>query len=413
MEVVINKPAWNTSYFTPAQEPPSGTAIGPQPNDAPVPKLFQPIKIRGVTFHNRIFVAPMCQYSADDGHLTAWHFAHLGGIFTRGPALTIIEATAVLPEGRITPEDSGLWKDSQIEPLRKIVEFAHAQGQKIAIQLAHAGRKASTNAPWLRGKPGVAADYAVEMVGGWPERVFGPSDTQFDRHSPVPKAMTRAQIQEVKSAFVASAKRALRAGVDAIEIHNAHGYLLFSFLSPYSNKRTDEYGGSFENRTRLTLEVVDALRSVIPEDMPLLLRISATEWLEETLPDAPQWRSEDTVRLAGLLAEHGVDFLDVSSGGNNSEGRAKAGEGYQAPFAEAVKKAHGDKLVVGAVGMITSGTSAQSILDKGMADVILAGRTFQKNPAAVWTWAEELGVNIKIANQIEWGFIGRGGVPRS
>jgi 2,4-dienoyl-CoA reductase-like NADH-dependent reductase (Old Yellow Enzyme family) len=191
----------------------------------------------------------------------------VGGIFTRGPGLSIIEAAAVLPEGRTTPEDSGLWKDSQIEPLRKIVEFAHSQSQKVGIQLAHAGRKASTVAPWLHGSLA-----ATEDVGGWPDNVWGPSTVPYHDDFPVPKELSKVQIKAVVVAFVDAAKRALKAGVDVIEIHNAHGYLLFSFLSPTSNKRTDEYGGSFENRIRLTLEVVDAIRKVIPEDMPLFLR---------------------------------------------------------------------------------------------------------------------------------------------
>lgn len=191
----------------------------------------------------------------------------VGGIFTRGPGLSIVEATAVLPEGRITPEDSGLWKDSQIEPLRQIVEFAHSQNQKVGIQLAHAGRKASTVAPWLHS--GLAA---TESVGGWPDNVWGASAVPYNDDFPVPKELSKAQIKEVVVAFVDAAKRSLKAGVDVIEIHNAHGYLLFSFLSPTTNKRTDEYGGSFENRIRLTLEIVDAVREVIPEDMPLFLR---------------------------------------------------------------------------------------------------------------------------------------------
>ncbi|KAG1748345.1 uncharacterized protein EDB91DRAFT_1113550 [Suillus paluster] len=396
MQPPANKPAPAIPYFTPAQVPAAGTAFDPQPDGTPLPKLFQPIKIRGTTFHNRIFLSPLCQYSADDGHLTSWHMAHLGGIFTRGPGLSIIEATAILPEGRITPEDSGLWKDSQIEPLRKI---------KVAIQLAHAGRKASTVAPWLRGG-GLAA---TENVGGWPENVWSPSTVPYNDTFPVPKELSKAQIQAVVVAFVESTKRALKAGIDIIEIHNAHGYLLFSFLSPVSNKRTDEYGGSFENRIRLTLEVVDAIREVIPEDMPLFLRVSATEWLEEALPNEPSWRVEDTVKLAGILAEHGVDFLDVSSGGSHPKAITKSGPAYQAPFAQAVKQAVGDKLVVGSVGAITDGKIAQEVLDKGQADVVLVGRQFQKNPATVWAFASDLGVAIKVANQIGWGFVGRGG----
>ncbi|OAX38157.1 FMN-linked oxidoreductase [Rhizopogon vinicolor AM-OR11-026] len=404
MQPPANRPAPAVSYFTPAQVPAAGTAFDPQPDGTPIPKLFQPIKIRGTTFHNRIFLSPLCQYSADDGHLTAWHMAHLGGIFTRGPGLSIIEATAVVPEGRITPEDAGLWKDSQIEPLRKIVEFAHSQNQKVGIQLAHAGRKASTVAPWLHG--GLAA---TENVGGWPENVWAASTVPYNDEFPVPKELSTAQIKAVVVAFADAAKRALTAGIDVIEIHNAHGYLLFNFLSPATNKRTDEYGGSFENRIRLTLEIVDAVREIIPEDMPLFLRVSATEWLEEALPNEPSWRVEDTVKLAGILADHGVDFLDVSSGGNHPKAIMKANSAaYQAPFAQAVKEAVGDRLVVGAVGSINTGKIAEEVLDKGQADVILVGRQFQKNPATVWAFAADLGVATKLANQIAWPFVGRG-----
>ncbi|KAG9313356.1 hypothetical protein JVU11DRAFT_5671 [Chiua virens] len=380
MSPITNRPAPSIPYFTPAQLPAAGTAYDPQPDGKPIPKLFQPIKIRGTTFHNRIFLSPLCQYSAEEGHFTAWHQAHLGGIITRGPGLSIIEATAVVPEGRITPEDAGLWKDSQTESLRKIVEFAHSQNQKVGIQLAHAGRKASTVAPWLH--LGMAA---TETTGGWPENVWGPSEVPFNSDYPSPKELSKAQIIEVVAAFASAAKRALKAGVDVIEIHNAHGYLLFSFLSPQTNKRTDEYGGSFENRIRLTLEVVDAIRDTIPNDMPLFLRISATEWLEEALPDESSWQLEDTVKLASILAEHGVDFLDVSSGGNHPKAQIKGGPAYQAPFAQAMKQAVGDKLVVGSVGSITTGVLAEEVLDKEQADVILVGRYFQKNPAAVWT----------------------------
>ncbi|KAI0755189.1 FMN-linked oxidoreductase [Daedaleopsis nitida] len=401
---IPNSPAPGVPYFTPAQYPPAGTAAD---GDDRIPTLFKPIKIRGVEFQNRIWVSPMCQYSAEDGKLTDWHMAHLGGIFTRGPGLTMIEATAVVPEGRITPEDSGLWNDEQIAPLQRIVQFAHSQNQKIAIQLAHAGRKASTVAPWL--DMGAIATHAV---GGWPDDVYGPSDVPYNENFSKPKALDKAGIQRVVSAFVAAAKRALKAGFDVIEIHNAHGYLLDSFISPVSNTRADEYGGSFENRIRLTLEIVDAVRAVIPPDMPLLLRVSATDWLEESLPNEPSWRVEDTVRLAGILADHGVDLLDVSSGGVHPAQKIKGGPAYQASFAEAVKKAHGDKILVGTVGSITDGQTAQGVLDKGQADVVFVGRQFQKNPGVVWAFAEDLGVQLTVAHQIEWGFKGRGNVGR-
>lgn len=242
----------------------------------------------------------------------------------RGPGLTIVEATSVTPEGRITPEDSGLWKDTQIEPLRRIVEFAHSQGQHMAIQLAHAGRKASTIAPWLNSRGSVADEH----VGGWPDRVLGPSDLPYDKNHARPAAMTKADIRDFKDAWVAAVKRALTAGFDVIEIHNAHGYLLHNFVSPTSNERTDEYGGSFENRVRLTLEIVDLTRATVPKDMPLFLRISATDWLEE-IDGMQGWTVEDTVKLGKMLVGRGVDLIDVSSGGNNPKQKIKTGPGYQ------------------------------------------------------------------------------------
>ncbi|KAH9887890.1 FMN-linked oxidoreductase [Cubamyces lactineus] len=398
----FNRPAPNTSYFTPAQFPPAGTAVDPQPDGKPIPTLFKPLKIRGVEFQNRIWLSPLCQYSSDNGVVQEWQHAHLGGIFTRGPGLTIVEATAVLPEGRITPECAGIWNDEQAAAWAKIVEFAHSQGQKIGIQLAHAGRKASTLAPFVN--MGRVAD---EAANGWPDDVWGPSAIPFNDQFPQPKELTKEGIKRIVKGFVDAARRALRAGFDVIEIHGAHGYLISSFLSPMSNKRTDEYGGSFENRIRLAVEVVDAVRAVIPPSMPLFFRVSASEWLEEVFPDQPSWRSEDTVRLAGVLAEHGVDLLDVSSSGNHPAQKIKTGPAYQAHFAEAVKRAHGDKILVSAVGAINDGQLAQSVLDKGQADAIFVGRMFQKNPGLVWKFADDLGVQIHVAGQIGWGFYGR------
>lgn len=405
-ESIANRPAPGVSYFTPAQTPPSGTASDPQPNGKAIPKLFQPLKLRGLTLQNRIMLSPLCQYSAEDGHLTAWHQAHLGGIFTRGPGISMVEATAVEARGRITPEDSGLWKDSQIEPLRRIVEFAHSQGQKIGIQLAHAGRKASTVAPWLS-----SGSVAGKNVNGWPDDVIGPSAIKWnENHAPV-KAMTLDDIKAFKDNFGAAVKRAIAAGFDTVEIHNAHGYLLHSFISPVSNTRTDEYGGSFENRTRLTREVVELTRSIIPKDMPLFLRISATDYLEESLPDTPSWRVEDTVKLAPILADLGVDLLDVSAGGNHPKQHPHTKDAYQAPFALAAKKAVGDSLAVGTVGSLTSAKVALEQLDAGL-DLAIVGRGFQRDPSLVWTWAEQLGVEIQVANQIRWGFGGRPGAPK-
>lgn len=288
----------------------------------------------------------------------------------------------------------------------------------MAIQLGHAGRKASTVAPWLS-----MGAVASEEVNGWPGNVFGPSDVPFNEDHCTPKALTLAQIEDLKKAWVAAVHRALKAGFDAIEIHNAHGYLLHSFLSPTSNKRTDRYGGSFENRTRLTLEIVELTRAAMPESMPLLLRVSASDWLDQNPAyEGASWKVEDTVRLAPLLAERGVDLLDISSGGAHPMQKISPGPGYQAPFAKAVKAAlpKGCKMHVSAVGSITSGVQAEALLTgkgegsqgDGELDFVAVGRGFQKNPGLVWSWAEELGTQINVANQIRWGFGGRPGAKK-
>ncbi|TCD67429.1 hypothetical protein EIP91_012401 [Steccherinum ochraceum] len=409
---IVNAPAPNISYYTPSQFPAAGTAAVPQ--DYPrsnrerlVPKLFEPLKIRGLEFQNRLWLSPLCQYSCEDGFPGDWQLAHLGGIITRGPGLAFTEATSVVPEGRITPQDAGIWSDAYIEPWRRIVQFAHSQNQKLGMQLSHAGRKASTCAPWLHS--GIAVG---PLEGGW-ENVMGPTDEPFNPAYPKPHAMTKQDIKDVVKAFADAAKRALKAGFDLIEIHNAHGYLLHSFVSPASNTRTDEYGGSFENRIRFSLEVIDAVRAVIPQSMPLFVRISATDWLEESLPGTPSWKCEDTVKFAGIIAEHGVDLIDVSSGGNHAQQKIRGGPAYQAPFAEAVKRAHGDKILVTAVGTIVNGLMAQDILNKEQADAVFVGRQFIKNPGSVWSFAEDLGVAVTLAHQMEWPFIGRGSVGRT
>lgn len=403
---LYSAPAPGISYFTPHQEKPAGTAVVPQPDGRPIPTLFRPLKIRGVEFQNRIFLSPLCQYSAENGFATPWHMAHLGGIISRGPGLSFVEASAIVPEGRITGDDLGIWSDAHIEPLAKIVEFAHSQSQKIGIQLAHAGRKASTLPPWITFTDVLAS--ANPEQRGWPDNVWGPSTKPFDAAYPKPRELTKEGIQQTIEAFKDAAVRAVKAGFDVVEVHAAHGYLLSSFLSPSSNLRTDEYGGSFENRIRLLLEIVDTVRATIPDSMPLFVRISGTEWLEEVAPNEPQWRLEDSARLGTILCEHGVDLIDVSTGGNDPRQRIASGEAYQGPAAAAVKKAVGDKILVSAVGGLGNGPLAQRLLDNGTADAVFVGRGFQKNPGLVWDMADELGVEIYKANQIEWGFRGRG-----
>jgi 2,4-dienoyl-CoA reductase-like NADH-dependent reductase (Old Yellow Enzyme family) len=408
-EPIVNESAENCSFFTPKQDPRAGSAIVPQPSGKPVPKLFTPLKIRGIELHNRLWVSPMCQYSAHEGFHTPWHITHYGGIVQRGPGLTMVEATAVQANGRITPEDSGIWLDAHVETLKKHVDFAHSQNQLIAIQLAHAGRKASTVAPWLS-----SGATATEEVHGWPNDVVGPSDEPFDEHYPVPRAMSLQEIAQFKKDFVTGVNRAVRAGFDIIELHFAHGYLVSSFFSPASNHRTDQYGGSFENRIRLALELIDATRATIPKDMPLFVRISATEWLDNN----PEWTGEswtvdESVKLAKILAERGVDVLDVSSGGNHRLQKVVGGLGYQAPAAKKIKAAVGDKMFVSTVGSIKDGVLAEKLLtgsdEEGDTplDLIGAARMFQKNPGLVWQFADDLGVDIHVAHQIGWGFGGR------
>lgn len=341
----------------------------------------------------------MCQYSADDGHLSPWHLAHYGGIAQRGPGMMMIEATAVLPEGRITPVCTGLWKDSQIAPLQQTIEFVHSQGQKIGIQLAHAGCKASHVPPWLGGVT------CTDAVGGWVNNVKAPSAIPFTEGEIVPKGLTKDDIQEVKDAWVAATQRALAAGVDFIEIHSAHGYLLSSFMSPSSNKRTDEYGGSFENRIRFPLEIAQLTRDTAGPNIPVFLRLSATDWLENSLPEEKGWKLEDTVEFARALAAQGcIDVIDISSGGVHHAQKIISGPAFQVPFAAAIKKVVGDKMLVAAVGMINNGGLAEKNLNDDDIDIILVGRAFQRDPGLTWQFAKDLDVEIAMAAQIRWGF---------
>lgn len=328
--------------------------------------LFTPLTLRSVTLPNRIALSPMCTYAADErGLANDWHLAHLGSRATGGSGLLLQEATAVLPEGRITPRDLGLWSDDQIDPLARINAFIHAQGAIAGVQLAHAGRKASAYPPGSGNSGSLPPDQ-----GGW--QTVGPSAIAFDRHYLPPQSLDLDGIQRVISGFASAARRALAAGFRVIELHAAHGYLLHAFLSPLSNQRQDQYGGSFTNRIRLLLETVAAVRQEWPEHLPLLVRLSATEWVDDG------WSLEETVLLASRLKEAGVDLIDVSSGGGVANAHIPLGPGYQSPLAERVRREAG--VAVSAVGLITSAEQAEHVLATGQADLVLLGRELLRDP---------------------------------
>ncbi|OQX19854.1 MAG: oxidoreductase [Desulfobulbaceae bacterium A2] len=329
-----------------------------------MPQLFAPLRLRDLVLHNRIGIPPMCQYSAENGRATDWHFVHYGGRAVGGASLMIIEATAVTPEGRISPADLGLWDESQIEPLARIVHFARQQGSIAALQLAHAGRKASVGLGWQAQKTLAAAE------GGW--TVVAPSALSFGDGYAVPEILDEAGIRRVVAQFAAAARRALAAGFQTIEIHAAHGYLLHQFLSPLSNHRCDGYGGSFDNRTRLVREVVTAVRADWPEQLPLLLRLSATDWLEGG------WDIDETVALCRLLRDLGIDLIDVSSAGLLPTAQIPVGAGFQTGFAERVRREAG--IPTAAVGLITAPAQADHIIRTGQADLVLLGREMLRNP---------------------------------
>lgn len=352
--------------------------------------LFEPYTLRSLTIPNRIWMAPMCQYSAEAfgpgaGVANDWHLAHYAARAAGGTGLILVEATGVSPEGRISPADLGIWNDTQVEAFRRITRLLEEQGTVPGIQIAHAGRKASTDRPWQGGAP-----LAPGTEEGW--QPVGPSPVAFDPDHTVPTELTVDQIKEITGQFADAARRAQDAGFKVVEIHGAHGYLIGEFLSPHSNKRTDAYGGSFENRVRLALEVTDAVRAVWPEELPLFFRVSATDWLEEG-----GWNADDTVRLAALLKERGVDLLDVSTGGNAAGVRIPVGPGYQVPFAARVRDE--SALPVAAVGLITEPAQAEKILANGEADAVLLGRELLRNPSWARQAARELGAEPHIPKQ--------------
>lgn len=445
-------------YFTPRHLASPGT---PATTDttAPIPTLFQPLTIRGTTIRNRILVSPMCQYSAAShgpatGALTDYHIATLGHYALKGAGLVMVEATGVQPNGRISPNCPGLWSDAQIPALRRVSDFVKSQGALSAVQLAHAGRKASTCAPWIAEaqRPGDgktrASIRASEAAGGWPGDVVGPmggEEWTWDGRAVddeaggfwAPRALNDEEIGGLVQDWARAAERSVKAGVDVIEIHGAHGYLIHQFLSPITNRRTDKYGGSFENRTRLLVEIIHAVRAVIPEAMPLYLRISATEWMEETElgRQLGSWDVESSMRLAKMVAGLGVDLVDVSSGGNHPAQKVNTfnTKDYQTRIASRIReevKKEGLRLFIGAVGLITEAEQARDIVEHGgavakqtadaetakeaqaamgmtesrngkepQADVILVARQFMREPEWVLKVAWQLGVDIAWPSQ--------------
>jgi 2,4-dienoyl-CoA reductase-like NADH-dependent reductase (Old Yellow Enzyme family) len=341
--------------------------------------LFDPLAIRDVTFPNRVFVSPMCEYSSTDGFANDWHFVHLGSRAVGGAGLVLTEATAVLDNGRISPQDLGIWKDDHIEPLARIVRFIHEQGSVAGMQLAHAGRKASTYRPW-EGNGTIP-----ENAGGW-KNVVAPSAVAFADHYPIPQALSIDGITKIVAGFAAAAHRACEAGFRVIEIHAAHGYLVHEFLSPLSNQRSDDYGGSFENRTRILREILAAVRKTWPERAPVFVRISASEWVEGG------WDIEQSVELARQLKGLGADLIDCSSGGNVAQARIPLGPGYQTRFAEQIRREAG--ILTGAVGMITSPFQAEHIIGTDQADAVIIAREFLRNPYWPLRAARELGQPI-------------------
>jgi 2,4-dienoyl-CoA reductase-like NADH-dependent reductase (Old Yellow Enzyme family) len=453
----INNGVSGLPYFTPAHITSPGTTSSAT-NENELPTLFTPLTIRGTTLRNRIIVAPMCQYSTASqgptiGALTDYHIATLGHYALKGAGLVFIEATGVQANGRISPNCPGLWTDAQIPALRRVSDFIKSQGALSGIQLAHAGRKASTCAPWIAGaqktqggkrKVSVKADVDA---GGWPENVVGPMGGQewaWDEKPAedegsgywAPRALSTQEMGELVQDWASAAKRAVQAGIDVIEIHAAHGYLIHQFLSPISNQRTDQYGGSFENRTRLLLDIIRAIRLVIPDTMPLYVRISATDWMEETRQgqELGSWDMQSSVRLAKLLPGLGVDLLDVSSGGNHPAQRINMfdSKDYQIKMAARIRqelKAGGLDLFIGAVGLITEAQQARDIVEEGgaavgvkdtgdvelakeaqaavsvtegkepLADVVLVARQFMREPEWVLRVAWQLGVDVAWPNQ--------------
>lgn len=358
------------------------------PADSSSAPLFDPLPIRDVTLPNRIAVSPMCQYSSTDGMANDWHLVHLGSRAVGGAGLVMVEATAVEERGRISPGDMGLWKDEQIEPLARIAQFLAQNGAVPAIQLAHAGRKASTDAPWRRGQ------WLSPENGGW--STVAPSAIPFAAASATPVELTVEEIRQIVKAFATAAQRALQAGFQVVELHGAHGYLAHEFLSPLTNQRTDAYGGSVQNRQRFLLEVIEAVRAVWPQHLPLFLRISATDWVEGG------WTTEDSVALARIVEPLGVDLIDCSAGGAVEYAQIPTAPGYQVPFAQRIRQEAG--ILTGAVGLITDPVMANQIVQDGSADIVLLARELLRNPYWPLEAAKVLQTHTAVPPQYERAF---------
>jgi len=383
-EPVIHRSNDQTVRLTPR----AGRAGTDHDREVPEIDLLSPLTIRGVSFRNRIAMSPMCEYSAQDGFANDWHLVHLGSRAAGGPALIMVEATAVTAEGRISPGDLGIWKDEHIEPLARIAKFVHSQGAVAGIQLAHAGRKASCDLAWKGG-----ASLKSSEQGGWP--VVGPSPVPFDEADPVPIPLDEAGIDGVIDAFEAGARRALKAGFKVLEIHAAHGYLLHEFLSPISNHRNDRYGGSLENRTRLLVQVAERLRRLMPGEVPLFVRISATDWV------AGGWDIEQSVELARQLKGAGVDLIDVSSGGTVPYARIPVAKGYQVPFARRIREEV--DIRTGAVGLIAEPHDADEIITGGCANLVFIAREMLREP--YWALKAQQALGEEPAWPIQYGYV--------
>ncbi|GAA5924031.1 NADH:flavin oxidoreductase/NADH oxidase [Sporobolomyces koalae] len=411
----INAGNPEATFYLPLTDPAPGAVLSEQdwPQNATLPKLFEPIEIANIQFKNRIFVAPMCQYSCEAdgdkaGAVTPWHTVHLGSFAQRGAALVMVEATSVTPNGRISPQDCGLWNDSQRNALKPLFDLIRSLGARPAIQLAHAGRKASKLAPWLDTstiKPALKSHVATNGdASGWTDNVWAPSAVSYSNETfPMPKEMTSSDIDELKQAWKEATIRADQAGADVVEIHSAHGYLLHEFLSPLSNKRTDQYGGSLENRMRLPLEIVDVVRANWPKSKPLFIRISASDWYPEGEKNEQgewiSWGIEQSKIYLKEVEKRGVDLLDASSGGLTPQQKINVGPGYQVHFAQALKAV--SKIPISTVGLITGGKQAEEILQKGQADVVSIAREFLRDPSLVLNWAQELDTVVNVPVQYQ------------